>query len=862
MIGKTILHYKILEKLGEGGMGVVYKAEDTKLKREVAIKFLPHHISSNEEERKRFEIEAQAAASLNHPNIATIHAFEESDDRSFIVMEFIDGKELKDLIQENPFSIEEAVNISIQIAKGLEVAHKKGIIHRDIKSSNIMMTDKGQIKIMDFGLAKFPGLNHLTKIGTTVGTASYMSPEQARGEELDQRTDIWSFGVVLYELLTGHLPFEGDYEHALIYSVINEEHIPVTKYSENCSSSLVRIVNKCLEKNLQNRYKTANTLLQDLEMFQVDPDYGFKTKAIKINSLFSKKSKAKRILVFSGITISVIILSFVLPSGWQKLKDIVGLNSKPTEQHLLILPFTNIGGDKSKQVFCDGLMETLSSNLTRAERLSGSLWVIPASEVIRNKINSPKEAYQMYGANLAVTGSLQFLGNMLRLTLNLVDAEKLRQLNSSVIDIAKDNISSLQDQSVIKLLEMLNIELDPGREDLFKAGGTLVPEAYEFYVQGHGYLQRYENLENVDEAIKYFKLSTEADTLYALAYAALGESYWRKYESTKNSSFVDEAIKDCERAFKLDSVLAPVNITLGMVYSGIGRYDDAVKQFNRALSNDPNNSEAYRGLAKVYESLEKYDNAESTFKRAITLKPDYWAGYNDLGVFYYKNGGYEDAIEQFKKVIELTPDNYRGYNNLGGIYYMLERWGEARNMFEQSLRIRKSYNIYSNLATLYYIEGKYEEAARTYEQALEINDNDYVTWGNLAAAYYRIPGKKEKSIPTYKHAIEIAEERLKINPNDPEVSSNLAAYYADVDDTSRAMTLLKESITSAPENALVMYRAATIYEHFGNREKSLYWISKALENGYSRSEIENQPELENLVADERYKKLTEKDDYK
>lgn len=858
MIGTTILHYKILAKLGEGGMGVVYKAEDTKLKREVAIKFLPRFISANEEERKRFENEAQTAASLNHPNIAHIYAIEETDDEMFIVMELVDGKELKDIIKEKPVSIEEAVNIAIQIAEGLEAAHNKNIIHRDIKSANIMMTDKGQIKIMDFGLAKIQGSNQVTKIGTTIGTAAYMSPEQARGEELDSRTDIWSFGVVLYELITGHLPFKGNYEHALIYSIINEELIPVTKYSENCSSSLVRIVNKCLEKNPEDRYETAGKLLEDLEIFQVDPDYGFKTKAIKINRSSSKKSKVKKILAVSSIIISVLILSFILPSGWQKLKNIVGMNSTPAEQHLLILPFTNIGGDESKQIFCDGLMETLSSNLTRAERLSGSLWVIPASEVIRNKINSPKEAYQMYGANLAVTGSLQFLGNMLRLTLNLVDAEKLRQLSSSVIDISKDNISSLQDQSVIKLLEMLNIELDPGREDLFKAGETLVPEAYEYYVQGRGYLQRYENLENVDEAIKYFTLSTEADTSYSLAYAGLGEANWRKYESTKNSSFVDEAVKDCQRAFKLDSVLAPVNVTLGIVYSGIGRYEDAVKQFNRALSNDPTNSEAYRGLAKVYESLEQYDDAESTFKRAIGLKPDYWAGYNDLGVFYYKNGRYEEAIGQFKKVIELTPDNYRGYNNLGGIYYMLERWGDARAMFEQSLRVRKSYNIYSNLATLYYIEGNYEDAAKTYEQALELNDKDYLTWGNLAAAYYGITGKKEKAIKTYKKAIEIAEENLKINPSDPEVNSNLASYYADVDDSSKALKFLTNALISAPDNVMVMYRAATTYEHLGNREKALYWIGKAIENGYSRSEIENQPELKNLVADERYKNLTEK----
>jgi len=249
MIGKTISHYNLLEKLGEGGMGVVYKADDTKLKREVAIKFLPRHILSNKEVRQRFEIEAQAAAALNHPNIAHIYAIEDTDDEMFIVMEFIDGKELKDKIKTGPISTNEAINIANQIAEGLDVAHKKGILHRDIKSSNIMITKDGRVKIMDFGLAKIKGGTELTKIGSTVGTAAYMSPEQARGEELDHRTDIWSFGVVFYEMLSGQLPFLGEYEQAVIYSILNEEPKPVAETRPDIPQQVQQIVQKMLVKN-------------------------------------------------------------------------------------------------------------------------------------------------------------------------------------------------------------------------------------------------------------------------------------------------------------------------------------------------------------------------------------------------------------------------------------------------------------------------------------------------------------------------------------------------------------------------------------------------------------------------------------
>ncbi len=269
LTGKTISHYKILEKLGEGGMGVVYKAEDTKLERTVAIKFLPRHIASNAEERKRFEIEAKAAASLNHPNIATIHAIEEHDEEIFIVMEYIEGKELKDVIKSsgfsNPQGLEMAIHYATQIAEGLQTAHEKGVLHRDIKSANIMVTDKGQIKIMDFGLAKILGDAQVTKIGTTLGTTAFMSPEQTRAEDIDHRTDIWSFGVVLYEMLTGRLPFTGDYEQAVAYSILNEEQQPITDLRNDVSEKLAQIIGKTLEKRPDVRYQKMEELIADIK---------------------------------------------------------------------------------------------------------------------------------------------------------------------------------------------------------------------------------------------------------------------------------------------------------------------------------------------------------------------------------------------------------------------------------------------------------------------------------------------------------------------------------------------------------------------------------------------------------------------
>lgn len=280
MIGQKILHYKILEKLGAGGMGEVYLAEDTKLNRRVAIKFLPKHIASNIEERQRFETEAKAAAALNHPNVAHIYSIEEADDQLFIVMEFVDGRDLKERIssvsakQSGKMSQTELkvffenvsfIHIATQIAAGLQAAHQKGIIHRDIKSSNIMIKKDGQVKIMDFGLAKIAGHSDLTKTGTTLGTVGYMSPEQARGQEVDQRSDIWSYGVVLYEMLTGVLPFNGDYEAVTIYNILNEEPKAIRLFRKNVPNDITSLISDLLKKNVNQRVKSTQEILQRLE---------------------------------------------------------------------------------------------------------------------------------------------------------------------------------------------------------------------------------------------------------------------------------------------------------------------------------------------------------------------------------------------------------------------------------------------------------------------------------------------------------------------------------------------------------------------------------------------------------------------
>ncbi len=852
MIGHTLLHYKILEKVGEGGMGIVYKAYDSRLEREVAIKFLPRPIAASLDERNRFMIEAKAAAALNHPNIATIHAIEEAKDMLFIVMEYIEGQELKALLGERALSIKEAMDYALQILKGLSAAHQKGIIHRDIKPSNILITKDGQVKIMDFGLAKIGTGDHLTQIGTTLGTVAYMSPEQARGDDVSILTDIWSFGVVFYEMLTGHLPFQHEYEQALLYSILHEDPLPASNFHESISDSVEYILNKCLKKETKERYHSSQEIETELKRVlhgEALTDVRISKNYLRIPAIgFTRKLS----WIHVGILILVLFVGIILPLSWQKIMSWSEERSMPNRQHLAILPFSNISDDEKGKVLCDGLLEVLTSKLTKLENAHTSLWIVPASEVRRYKVKSPGEARQSFGVNLVVSGSLQIINDMMRLNLNLINARTMRQLNSSVIDVNKNLVLALQDETVNKVIEMLNLELHPHTTVILKAGETTVPGAYEFYLQGRGYLQRHEDMKNIDSAIRLFQKATEIDNKFALAWAGLGEAYWRKFENSKESTWAEKAIEVCEKARHINNQLAAVNITLGIIHSGTGKYSKAIEDFDRALNIEPTNSDAYRGLAKAYEMLNRLTDAELTYKKSIEMKSDYWAGYNELGIFYFRNGRYEDAIQQFQQVIALTPDNYRGYNNLGSMYYLMERWPEARQMFEHSFRIKKTYGATSNLATLYFIEGQYEKAARMYEKALEFNKSDYLIWGNLASTYNWIPAERHKARSIFLHAIKLAEKKLKINPNDPEVLSRLANYYSMVDEPEKARRMIEIAQNLAPKNVQVMYRSGTTYEALGERAKAIEWIVKAIKHGQSESEIKNQPELKGLIGDNRF----------
>lgn len=857
MIGQTISHYTILEKLGEGGMGVVYKAHDSRLDRDVAIKFLSSGLSVSASEQERFLQEARAASSINHPSVCTVHDIGTHDGHMYFVMELIEGTTLLEIA--GTMDEKSCLQIVRQIAEGLGAAHAKKIIHRDIKSSNIMRMPDGRVKIMDFGLAKVADRSDLTTIGSTVGTMGYLPPEQARGELVDQRADIYSLGVVLFELLTGDRPFSAPYSSAMLYQILNEEAPAPSLRKQNVSSSVDAIVRRCLSKSADDRYQTAEELCKDLDDVLSGGTVAVKETARSGNGVRSFPFSPRRVIALLFLFAGMLALVVFIPSGFRdRAHQLVGGETVPEQKHLAVLPITNIGNDVNLQVLCDGLTETMTSQLTQLEHFHGSLWVVPAKEVRHADIKSAEGARKSFGVTLVVDGSLQSIEVGYRLTINLIDPVLVRQISSASIDFPRDRLASLQNESVLKIIEMLHLELNPEIRSVLQSGGTSVPAAFEYYLRGRGLLLRYENEENIDNAVVSFRQAIQKDSMYALAHAALGEAFWRMYEAGKDTRLVNDAVAECKKAQSLNANLSSVNITLGMVYTGTGKPDEGIRLFEAALKNDPSSAEIYRGLAKAYEAKGSFADAEKTYRRSIELRPDYWGGYNDLGVFYSKNNRYDDAITSFKKVISLTPDNYRGYNNLGGMYYFLEHWSDARETFEHSYKISPSYRTASNLGTLYYVEGRFTEAAQWYERALTYNANDHVVTGNLASAYYWSNDVREKSIEMFRCAIALARHQLAVNPNDADILVSLGGYYAMVGNVDSSRICNERSLQLNRNDAAILFHAGTTFERIGERERAIELIGKALEAGYSVSEISNQPELREMYSDPKYKALITK----
>jgi serine/threonine protein kinase/tetratricopeptide (TPR) repeat protein len=856
-----VSHYRLLEPLGSGGMGVVYRAEDTTLGRTVALKFLPPQIVHDPKQMQRFRDEARTASALNHPNICTIYEVAEEQGEMFIAMEFVEGRPLSESIRDGRMSTSSVVRYARQIAGALEHAHARGVIHRDLKPLNIVITPDGDAKILDFGLAKRTDPNDVTRkslqaaTATTVGLAGtmpYMSPEQLEGGDASARSDIWALGIVMYEMAAGVKPFSGDNLYRLCTGIINE---PIPALPETVPLGLVAVIRRCLEKEPSRRYQRAGELRAALEALEPSSAVGIVPTA---------REKPKLGLV-RWVAAAAALALIIAGAWWLAKRSSNATKTSPAVtgavtgnvvgervQLAVISPDTN--SQPSEGAFDSGLVDTLTSGLTELSERH-HLAVIPPSEMRAHHVRTLDAARQEFGVNYGLMLNIQRAAGQVRVNYSLVDARSHEQLRGGTITAAATDPFALQDQVSARVTELLKLELEPQEKKTLSAHGTSEPAAYDFYLRGLGYLQNYDKEENVDNAISVFRHALEKDSGFAGAYAGLGQAYWQKFEHTHENRLVSDATKACQIALEKDPTLTQGHTCLGHVYQGTGKYELAAAEYQQASKSEPTLDAVQTGLARAYESLNRLQEAEQSYKAVIALRPDYWAGYNRLGIFYLRHGRLEEAAQMYTQVASLVPDSFVGFANLGITRIQQGRYSEAIEPLNQSLKIRKTGDGMSNLATAYFQSGRYADAARSLEEATTLDAHNYEIWGNLGDAYYWAPGMRDRAASAYRKALDLGEEQRKVNPRDAHMLSYLAEYHAMLGEKQKAQLLIGEAEKLAARDPEVLYYAAMVYVQAGDQKKSLDKLESAVAAGYPTAGVRDTPNFSVLQNDSRFRAL-------
>ncbi len=783
--GRSLGHYRIISKIGAGGMGEVYLAEDTKLARRVALKILPAEFAEDKDRMNRFVREAKSASALNHPNIITIHEIGESEGTHFITTEFIDGKTLNEYAKSSPLNLKSALEIAIQIASALDEAHSAGIVHRDIKPDNVMIRSNGLAKILDFGIAKLtdstnqPSLGEeaatAIKSGTTpgmiIGTPNYMSPEQAKGQAVDARSDIFSFGVVLYEMMAGSLPFEGESAMEMIGAILHKEPKPLPS---DIPAEITKIIGKCLRKNRDERYQTVKDVLIDVQNVKQNLEFQDKLEHSIIPNQEEKKTQILQATTADEIkqtttnqtaannpakkyltaALAILLVSAIGFFGYRYLTT----NHNQIES-IAVMPFVNESGSADTEYLSDGMTESLINSLSQLPKLS----VKARSSVFRYKGKEIEP--QTIGSELSVqailNGRVVERGDNLTLSLELVDTKTGNQIWGEQYNRKTTDLVSLQNEIARDVSNKLRTKLSGAEQNQIAKNYTTNTEAYQLYLKGRYHWNKRTGAD-IRKSIEYFQQAIDKDPTYALAYAALAESYVLIPSYTKDSPHdaYPKARAAAMKALEIDETLAEVHAALATINEEYDwKFAEAEREYKRAIKLNPNDATTRQWYGEYLLAVGRNEEAIAEIKRAQELDPLSLIINSILGFAYTENRQYAQAIEQFRKTIEMDQNFPRAH-------------------------------LY--LASAYEAKGMYEEAISEYEKHAVSNGAPPVEVAKETAAI-REAYKKSGANGYWRKQIEIYERMQVLQPDSVPPLSVVASYYAQIGEKEQAFALLEKA---------------------------------------------------------------------
>lgn len=862
----TLAHYELLERLGRGGMGVVYRARDTRLERDVAIKLLPGHVSRDAERRARFLREARAAARLNHPNIATIYEVGEAEAPAgllgdtelvsgpgpqpvlYLAMELVTGEDLGTRLAVGPLPEDEVVELARQVVQGLDHAHRAGVVHRDMKPHNLRLTPEGVVKILDFGLAKLMApdsarsegdTTFLTTEGMILGTAPYMSPEQVQGEGVDARSDLFSFGVVLYQMISGTLPFESGGFVRYVRSLVHTDPRPLSEARPGVSPELERIVSRLLAKDPEARYPSAAAVLADLA--ELLPETGSRTPGRFRDPLLSGLSRRPSWRRLAGRRLpwaAALLLVVLLGAGVLVLTLLPGTAGPPVT-HVAVLPFENQTSNPSLDAYYEGIGTALARKLASVPGVN----VVPELDVrrYRDTDKTAEEISRELDVGTLIQGYVQGGDDWVVVDVHLANAAPYMSLWERPFEGDPDDLLLLQERLVDWVLRHLPVSVSARERRRLRENPTASREAWDAYFQGLALLEQVNDIDSLERAVTHFERAVEADPRFAWAHAALSETYWRLARSERDPGILDSARFHAERGVELSPDEPQLRVPLARVARARGQRDKAAEGLRSALELNPNLDQVHRELASTLQESGRFDLAEESLKAAIDLRPSYWQHWNEYGLLQFNTGDYGAAEEAFRRADELSPPGVvQPLENIGTVRLAQDDLTGALEAYERIPDGERTPSLYYNMGTLSFFTGKLDEAERLYSKAVELSPREPAFRTALADVREQLE-KPAEAAAEYEKALDLVERLLAADPGSRDkraLRGYLAARLGRCRDLDRTVREL-EAGDATVEQSILLARGMALCD----RDEAARRVQALLDRGIPAERLQGEIEL-------------------